>query len=299
MRTLALLVNPAAANGRTARLWPAVGAALEGRGSRVRMLLGTGARQTEDLAREAVAAGADALIAAGGDGTVALALQAVAGTDTPLGIIPLGTGNDNARMLGIPRGNPAAAVRLISAFRPRSVDAASIRTADGRHRYFLSVAAMGFDSQVGERMEQMRWPKGELRYVLAACSQLRELHPVDFRITIDGGEALEGPTTLAAVGNGIFYGNGMRICHGTDNEDGELTLTWIRAGGPTALARVLLGVYSGAHLSSPIVSQHTGRRFTIEAAGQVAYAEGDRVGPLPVVIEVHPGALRVLAPPDK
>lgn len=292
-KTFALLLNATSSHGRATRHWHRIATALQDRGHGVRLLLGTTAEQSMELAGKAVADGVDALVAVGGDGTVGVALQAAAGTDTPLGIIPLGTGNDNARMLGIP-SHPARAVRIVAEARPRAIDVGSVTTATS-HRYFLSVAAVGFDARANERADEMTRPKGQTKYVIAGLAELGALRPVDFTITVDG-EVLRGPTTLVAVGNGAYYGGGMKICPGAVIDDGLLTMTWIGSGSRLEMVQHLPRIYRGTHVEHPSVTQLTGREIRIEAPGQVVYAEGDRIGETPLTIRVHAGALRVLVP---
>jgi hypothetical protein len=129
----AILINPTSGKGRSAKNAPRAVARLRERGVDVTALQADSADASLKLAHEAVAGGVDALIACGGDGTVHLALQAVYGTDTALGIIPVGTGDDIARGLDLPRDDPAAAADVIADGRTRMVDYAVIN-ADGRHR---------------------------------------------------------------------------------------------------------------------------------------------------------------------
>lgn len=297
-RKVAVLLNPASGKGASAGRAAMLRQGFERRGVAVDVITGDSAQHAEDLARQAVADGIDALIAAGGDGTLNTALQAVALTGTPLGIVPLGTGNDNARLLGLPRKDPEAAIDVACRFRPRTVDVASVTTADGRRRFFLGVLSAGFDSLVTERANQLSWPKGDARYIVAMLAELRVFTPCDFTITIDG-EVLHGRGMLAAVGNGVSYGGGMRVCEGALIDDGLLHLTWLHDSSKAHFVRTFPSVFKGTHLDDPSVSQHTGRRIRIEAPGQLAYADGDRMGELPIDIEVHPDGLRVLTASGK
>jgi diacylglycerol kinase (ATP) len=294
-RTVAILLNPVSGKGATGRRGPELLQSFARRGVEARLLMGESADHALELARRAVADGIDALVAAGGDGTINTALQAVACTDTPLGIVPLGTGNDNARLLGLPRKDPDEAVDVVCRFRPRAVDVASVTTADGAMRYFLGVLSAGFDSLVTERANQMTWPKGDARYILAMLAELRTFAPCDFTITIDG-QVLQDRGMLAAVGNGVSYGGGMRVCEGAVIDDGLLQVTWLHESSKLHFVTTFPKVFKGTHIADPGVTQHSGRRIRIEAPGQLAYADGDRMGELPIDIEVHPGGLRVLTP---
>ena len=104
-------------------------------------------------------------MAVGGDGTVHQALQAVVGTDTALGIVPLGTGNDAANSVGLARASPEAAVSVVLAGTRRAFDVGRIEAADGTIRHFLCVMSSGFDSSANERANQMTWPSGTALYI--------------------------------------------------------------------------------------------------------------------------------------
>jgi diacylglycerol kinase (ATP) len=297
-RTVAVLLNPASGKGRSADRGPRIAAAFAERGVGCEILVGTSRAHAIELARAAVASGVDAVVAAGGDGSVNTALQAVAETPTPLGIVSLGTGNDNASLLGLPVKDLEGAVDVICRFHPRTVDVASVRTADGVRQYFLGVLSAGFDSLVTERANRMARPQGNARYILATLAELRTFEPCDFTITIDG-EVLRDRGMLAAVGNGFSYGGGMRVCQGAEVDDGLLQVTWLHESSKWHFVRVFPKVFNGTHIHDDKVSQHAGRHVRIEAPGQLAYADGDRMGQLPIDIEVHPGGLRVLTATGK
>lgn len=291
---VAVILNPASGKGRAGAAAPVIMEGFAVRGIGARILTGTDAEDALRLAREAVADGVDALVAAGGDGTINLAVQAVANTETPLGIISLGTGNDNARLLHLPRKDPDGAIDIIARWRPRSVDLASVTTADGVTNYFLGVLSAGFDSLVTERANTMTWPPGEARYLRALLTELRTFEPVEFTITIDGVTTTDRGM-LAAVGNGVSYGGGMRVCEGAEVDDGLLMLTWLHESSKFHFVRTFPSVYQGTHIQDDKVTQHVGREIRIEAADQLAYADGERMGPLPIDVAVHPGALKVLS----
>jgi diacylglycerol kinase (ATP) len=290
----AILVNPTSGKGRSAKNAPLAVERLRERGVRVTWLEGDSAEAALDLARQAVADGVEALIACGGDGTVHLALQAVAGTDTALGIIPAGTGDDIARALGLPLNDVAAAVDVIAHGRTRSVDYGTVHAADGTERAFLAVMSAGFDSEVTERANTMTWPTGSSRYLLATMAELRVYKPVEFRITVDG-EMTRSEGMMLAVGNGSSYGGGMYVCPGAVIDDGVLDLTLLERTSKFTFLTTFPRVFKGTHVHKPFVRTMRGAQIHVEAPGQTAYADGERVGPLPVDVGVVPGGLRVFA----
>jgi diacylglycerol kinase (ATP) len=290
---LALLVNPAARGGRTLRLLEPVARRLRAGGAELTVIVGDDATDALERACTAVSERPDALVAFGGDGLVHLAVQAVAGTDVPLGIIPAGTGNDFAAALGLPRRDLVAAAATVLRMKSRRVDAARIRagTAD---ELFAGVACCGFDSRVNERANRLTWPPGMARYMVATARELRSFRPVPFRLTLDGNEVVEREAMLVAVANTRSYGAGMRVCPDARPDDGLLDVVMIGAVSKGEFLRVFPGVYRGRHVTHPAVSTWRVRGVRVEAEDLVAYADGERVGAVPVDCEVRPGALRVI-----
>jgi len=289
-RELALLTNPTAGKGKGARTAAMALPRLLEAGYDVRSLAGRSPEEAMELARQCVADGIEALVVCGGDGMVHLGVQAVAGTDTPLGIIPAGTGNDVARYLDLPRSDPAHAADVVARGKERVIDLARVGSV-----YFVTVLAAGFDAIVNERANAMAWPKGQMRYNLATLAELRVLAPIPYVLELDGvEERLEA--TLVAVGNGPSFGGGLRITEGAELDDGMLDVVVIRPLSKLGLLRTYPKLFKGTHVHAPQYQHHRVRRVTVAAPGIVAYADGERIGALPLTIEVVPGALRVLVP---
>ena len=288
-REIALLTNPAAGKGRGARTAAIVLPRLEEAGFRVRRLQGRDAEEAQDLAREAVEDGVESLVVVGGDGMVHLAVQVLAFSRTSLGIIPAGTGNDAARYFGIPRHDPQAAADVVIGSRVRTVDLA--RTGP---TYFLCVLSAGFDAIVNERANAMSWPRGRLRYSLATLGELRVLQPLDYTLELDG-ESRRLKAVMVAVGNGPSFGGGLRITEGASLEDGLLDVVLFHPISKRDLVRTYPRLFKGTHTSHPAYEHHRVREVTVAAPGIVAYADGERIGPLPLTVTAVPGALKVLA----
>ncbi len=295
MLKAAIVINPTSGKGRSAKNAPLAVQRLRDRGVEVATLESGSAQESLELARQAVSGGLDALIACGGDGTVHLALQAVYGTDTVLGIIPVGTGDDIARALGLPRDDAVAAADVIADGRTRTVDYGLIDAADGVQRAFLAVMSAGFDSEVTQRANTMTWPSGQSRYLLATVAELRVYKPAEFTITIDGVTTREQGMMLA-IGNGPSYGGGMLVCPRADLDDGQLDLTFLSRTSKLTFLRTFPSVFKGTHIDRPFVRTLRGASIRVEAPEQTAYADGERVGPLPVDVRVVPHALTVFAP---
>ncbi|MZF90657.1 diacylglycerol kinase [Streptomyces sp. SID5643] len=292
---ITLFVNPTAGRGRGARAAQPAASALRAAGFSVRTVLGEDAADALVRARAAVEGGTGALIVVGGDGMAGLALRAVEGTRTPLGLVAVGTGNDFARALGLPVRQPAAAGRMIAdalkCGRIRDIDLGQVGD-----RWFGTVLASGFDSRVTDRGNRMRWPTGRLRYDLATVAELAGFRPVPYRIRLDDGEVREVEATLVAVGNGSSYGGGMRICPGADLTDGLFDVTVVGECSRTTLLRVFPRVYRGTHVDHPKVTVLRAARVEIAAEDVTGYADGEPLGPLPLSARCVRGGVRVAGP---
>jgi diacylglycerol kinase (ATP) len=289
-RTIALLTNPTSGKGRGSRTAAIALPRLRDAGFRVLEMTGRDADEALDLAHRVVADGVESLVVVGGDGMVHVGVQAVAGTGTNLGIIPCGTGNDVARYLDIPRTDPQLAADVVVGSRVRTIDLAKAGPT-----YFTTVLASGFDSKVNERANAMTWPRGQMRYNLATLAELRVFEPLPYVLDLDGTER-RVDAMLVAVGNGESFGGGLRITHGALLDDGMLDVVIVKPMSKPRLLRVYPMLFSGKHVGIPEYEHHRVRSVTVAAPGIVAYADGERLGPLPLTVDVAPGALRVLVP---
>ncbi len=288
-RQIALLTNPTSGKGRGRRTAAIALPRLQEAGFVVRQLEGRDADEALDLARGVVADGLEALVVCGGDGMVHLAVQALAGSSTALGILPAGAGNDVARYLDVPRTDPQLAADVVVASRVREIDLAHVGAT-----YFVTVLATGFDSLVNDRANAMSWPRGQMRYNLATLAELRVFEPLPYVLELDGRtRSLEA--MLVAVGNGPSFGGGLRITHGASIDDGMLDVVVIKPMSKGKLVRTYPKLFSGRHVELPEYEHHRVREVTVAAPGIVAYADGERIGPLPLTVRVVPRALRVLA----
>jgi diacylglycerol kinase (ATP) len=302
----ALLANPTAGRGRAARLVEPVRAALQAAGLDVLLLVGRSADESVALTRAAVADGVSAVVAVGGDGLVHWVVQALAGTGVRLAVVPAGTGNDFATVLGGPRdlGSLAAAV---AGGRSAELDAGLAvpdpaggpttggATGGSADRWWTGVLCAGFDSAVNERANQMRWPRGPRRYDLAVFAELSALRPRRLVLTVDG-ERQEHEITLVAVGNGPQYGGGMRICPDARMDDGLFDVTIVGPLRRAELVRLKPRLRTGRHVEHPSVRVIRAGSVRLECPDVIAYADGERLAPLPLTLTCVPSALRVVVP---
>lgn len=291
-----VLTNPASGHGSAPHAAERAIAQLHRRGVDVVAVAGRDAAHARELVEGALERGMDALVVVGGDGIISLALQVLAQTDIPLGLIPAGTGNDHAREFGIPSKDPEAAADIVVDGVIDHVDLGRISGADGTDRWFGTVMAAGFDSLVTDRTNRMRWPHGRMRYNLAMVAEISKLRLLPFRLSFDGGDEIATELTLAAFGNTKSYGGGMKICPNADPRDGQLDATMVASASRTRLIRLFPTVFTGTHVDLDEVSTKRARTITVSCPGINAYADGEYVCPLPVDVSAVPGALKILRP---
>ncbi|MGE2833573.1 diacylglycerol kinase [Mycobacterium sp. SMC-4] len=291
-----VLTNPASGHGSASHAAERAITQLHKRGVDVVAIAGRDPAHARVLVEGALERGMDALVVVGGDGIVSLALQVLAETAVPLGIVPAGTGNDHAREFGIPTRNPEAAADVIVDGRVDTVDLGLIEgLSDGTRRLFGTVMATGFDSLVTDRTNRMRWPHGRMRYNLAMLAELSQLRLLPYRLTFDGTEVTT-ELTLAAFGNTRSYGGGMLICPHADPRDGQIDATMVTSASRSRLVRLFPTVFKGTHVDLDEVSTARARTITVDSPGITAYADGEYVCPLPVRVSAVPAALQILRP---
>src|SRR3954447_9118216 len=290
---IALLVNPTAGKGRAARVAADVTDRMRQGGANVAILVGTDAAHAQALARQAVDDGVDAVVALGGDGMVHLALNVVAGTSTPLGIIPAGTGNDLANTLRLPAKNPVAAagvvIERLNGGGPRPMDAVRVG-----EKWFGCVLGAGFDSRVNDRANRMSWPRGRRRYDLAMLAELRVFRPLPFVLELDG-ERWETEAMLVAVGNAKSYGAGMKVTPDAEVDDGLVDVMVLSRVSKPEFLKTFPKVFKGTHVSHPAVTVRRARVVSLSSPGVTAYADGEYLADLPITCETVAGAVKVLA----
>jgi diacylglycerol kinase (ATP) len=299
-----LLANPAARAGAHSGAAAEAAERLRTDGIRTTVISGGSAAESTDLLRTALRLGTDAVVVAGGDGTVHLAIQELARTGIPLGIVPAGTGNEIAAMLGLRELDVAGAAETIAKGGTRVIDLGRATRADGTSSYFGSVLASGFDSKVNDRANAMRWPRGGSRYDIAILVEFLTLAGIPYEVELeleDGAcERLAGDLVMATVGNGRTYGGGIPICPDADPADGLLDVVLVRPAGRLRLLRLLPRVYKGTHAGAAEVSMRRVRSVRLSAPGVTAYADGYPIGALPLTIDVVPRSLTVFASrPDR
>jgi len=300
---IGLVVNPTAGHGRGRAAGRTAHAGLVAAGHEVSDLSGPTLAQATDAARAAAVRGLDALVVVGGDGMTHLGANVVAGTDLPLGVVASGSGNDIARWWGLPVHDVPASLAALGrglADGPRQVDAAQVRVPGHEaFEWYVGVLSCGIDAAVNARANRLRFPPGMGKYLRALAAELVGYAPYGYRLVHDGTtEEFAGP--LVAVANTGEFGGGIKIAPHAACDDGQLEVVWATRLGLARVLALLPRLFTATHLRHEAVRTTTATEVLIAPSAEhgplppVAYADGERIGPLPLAVRLVPGALRVL-----
>lgn len=234
----------------------------------------------------------DALIAIGGDGLVHSAIQVIADSQTPLYVVPAGTGNDFARSNGLLETNPSVVFNIIYGTEPVSIDLGRIKNEDGL-QYFGQILSTGFDAQVNACANEHFPFAGRMKYNFATLVELPKFKSIMYALEIDGVKR-DLRAMLVAIANGPTYGGGMQLCPMADRSDGFLDILILHPVSKVELLKVFPKVYSGRHIAHPAVEFIKTRKITV-SANTSAYADGERIGSLPIEVDVLSKSLRTWA----
>lgn len=306
---IVVIVNPVAGGGRARRLWPGWQHRLAAAGLAHSVTFTTKPDEATDLARQAVQRGAQLVVAVGGDGTANEVVNGFFDGDDLIspaarfGMIPLGTGVDLARALGL-KGE-AIIQALGGRGRTRSIDVGQVDFAayDGRpeRRYFVNAGDLGIGAETAALAQ--RGPKqlgGFAAYLVAATRAILRHRPYQVRYAIDGGSPIEGQIDTIFVTNGPCVAGGMRVAPGASVADGLLDVLILRSVDKlTLLLRLLPGIYRGTHVRHPAVQQLRARQIEVDSPGCLPLQiDGEQPGLAPARFTIRPAILPVALPPE-
>ena len=300
-----VIVNPRSGGGLSEKRWAGlVGVLSDGLGAfDTRFTEAPGHART--LAQEEAQSGRRLVIALGGDGTiseVADGLVAAGGT-AELGIIPRGTGGDFRRSLGI-KNEIAKAAEHLRKSKPRRIDVGRVSFVahDGSTstRHFVNVTSVGFSSVVASRANQgSKRLGGKASFLSAVVRSLLTYDNAEISFSVDDGEPRRMAVLLAAVGNGRFFGGGMKICPEALLDDGYFDLVTVGDMGRMEVLAKIHRIYSGQHLSMKAVRSVRCQRLhvaSVDGGAKIPLEiDGETPGRLPATFEIVKGALRLRA----
>ncbi|MEU0785539.1 YegS/Rv2252/BmrU family lipid kinase [Streptomyces sp. NPDC006173] len=292
MRQFTAVVNPtaggstgAAALLQLARLLREAGAGLDTEYSR-------SLSHAQDLARAAGERGR-IVLAVGGDGIAGGVGGALSGTDTVLGLVPAGRGNDFARALQLPTGT-AELARVLLDNEPRRVDTIEVESAVHARTVVLGSVYAGVDALANRHANQARLLRGAASYYAGGLRAVTGWRPASYRVTVDGVEHQHRGYTVVAA-NSAYYGSGRVIAPAARVDDGLLDVVMIREAPRRLFFTLMNELKTGAHVARPEVVILRGREIRIEADRPVPYgADGEVEAVLPVTARVLPGDLAML-----
>jgi YegS/Rv2252/BmrU family lipid kinase len=302
-------VNPASAGGRTGRHFDRIARAVTAVAGDFRAVFTRRQGEARQLAREAVEAGEQLVVAVGGDGTASEVVDGLAGEgrEVPPGIlfgcIPRGTGGDLRRTLGW-SSEPEAAARAVAEGATRTVDLGTVEFLDlqGRpaRRHFVNVSSCGISGEVVRELQRSgRLMGGKLTYMWASGRALLRYHDRRVRWRVDGGPWNEESITALCVCNGRYFGAGMMVAPDARIDDGWLDVTvWSGLGFKDFLIRRGM-LYDGSHVRLPNTRRVQARVVEAEpldGAEVQLDVDGEHLGRLPARWTIVPGALRVKVP---
>lgn len=288
-----LIVNPTAGGGAGAARAEQASRELTRLGVEHEVRFSGSPRAPGSLARQAVADGCASVVGVGGDGLISAVANSLVGTDTRLGIIPAGRGNDFARGLGVPLAIPDAC-RVLANGEDRRVDVGQVGD-----RYFFSVALIGLAAEINRRSNRLRRVRFNAIYSLLTVVSVFLSSPQRLTLVSDGRER-QCYSWLIAVGNTWSSARGMKLVPGARADDGLLDACLVHGMGRWELLLCAFPrVFRGTHVYLTGIETLRGRELRVasDVAADV-YADGERIGPLPVTLRAVPRALSVVLPAD-
>ena len=249
----------------------------------------------ERWARRARTSKASTVIVAGGDGTLNEAVNGLGmfARRKLIGLIPLGTGNDFARTLGLPALIDDN-IDILRAGRTAQIDI--VRVKSKRSRYFVNVSAGGFSGMVDEKITpQIKRSWGPLAYIRGAAAALPHLHAYKTEIVLDDDERLSTGLYNVVVANGRYVAGGLPIAPTADPADGKLEVVLIPKLGAAEMALLAAEIVLGKHLSSNATIFRQARKIAVRSRpGMWFNVDGELVGNAPAVFQIMPRALNFI-----
>jgi diacylglycerol kinase (ATP) len=281
----AIVVNPTSGQGKGAVLGKLVTGYFSKHDLNYQLITGISAQSVHNDLQKFIDENQNCpgVISVGGDGLVHLVLQVAVPRNIAFAAIPAGTGNDFVRTLNWSLDDVNELLDRVTTTPPQQIDLGLV---DGE--WFGAVLSSGFDSTVNEKANALSWPKGRSKYNLAIALELPLFKPSHFEIELDD-RTINTEAMLIAVGNGSSYGGGMQVCPQASLIDGLFDVMVLSPISKLEFIRVFPTVYSGTHINHPEVNIYRTKKVRINSDA-IAYADGERIGALPVSAECVAGA---------
>ncbi|MEW5784956.1 MAG: diacylglycerol kinase family protein [Bacillota bacterium] len=301
---IAVVVNPASANGMTARRWPEIAALLEQAGISFNEYLTRGPGDATEHTRRMLKESYDLIISVGGDGTANEVINGFFTPDGPVSkeaavaFISMGTGSDLIKTLNIPK-EPGEAVRHLANSSRRAIDVGRVsftgHDGSAQTRYFVNIAGLGLDGDTVARVNRTSKALGGfVSFLWGTVISLLLYRNRRMAVTVDGELVCDAPVTVVVIGNGRYFGGGMCIAPHATMDDARFDIVLLNNMSKPALLANLPKVYKGTHLSHPKVTCRHGQSVSITSP-EIALLDldGEQPGRAPVEIELLPGSLLI------
>jgi diacylglycerol kinase (ATP) len=317
-----VILNPHAGRSKSGKVLPAIRSALEAAGLQYDLVTPAVKGEAKQIAMKAAAANYSSVVAAGGDGTVGEVLNGLIaaaddGPTCPLGILPLGTGNDFSDMAGIPRDLVSAAKAIKRGY-TRQVDAGWVCYVEGngsgndiglepgsgscqelwQGSYFGNSCAVAMEPLVTLYSNQMTRLSGNFRYFAAMIKGFLKLRAWHMAVSWDGGR-IEGPIFLLSVANSPRTGGLFTVAPGALMDDGLFDVVLVPEMPKRQALTILPRFFKGTHIHHPKVSIFRTRRLVVKSQpGTPVHADGELIteSAQTVVFQILPGKITLLAP---
>jgi YegS/Rv2252/BmrU family lipid kinase len=291
MKKYLFIVNPVAGKGKTLELVPKIKESFDKDKIDYDIKITEKRGQGETIAREAAQQGYTHIISVGGDGTAYEVINGIGSGNVVLGILPAGTGNDFVRMTELPKDYD----EILKHFKASKTKRIDIGKAN--NRYFLNYSSVGIDSEIVKETEDIKkYISGPSAYIVGVFKTLIKYKNKEVDILIDG-KKIRRNIELIAVGNGKYYGGGMKINPSADLEDGLLDICIVNKINKFKFALLFSTVFKGNHTKFEEVEVFKGKEVKILGEDSLLlYADGDMIGNTPAVIEVQKESVEIIIP---
>jgi len=298
----AVIVNPASANGATFKRWPEIASFFENERQEFVYSFTEGPDHATILARKYLHEGYDLVVSVGGDGTANEVVNGFFENGKPIsrgatyGYISTGTGGDLGRTIGSSKVMAEAVKNIVNGTQ-RRVDLGKVsyisNSGEDEVRYFINVAGLGIDGDIVDRVNRTsKFFGGFLSFLWGTLVSVVFYRNKKMEISVDGKLICDEPVTTVVVGNGCYFGGGMKALPNAVMDDGYFDIVILHNLSKLNLLATLPKVYSGSHLNHPRITSMRGR---IVEVNSTEYAllnlDGEQPGRAPARVEILPGAI--------
>ena len=287
---LDIIANTESGSGMGGKILPGVQDLLSSRGISFRTRITQSAGHAIRLAADAMTEGTDGIVCIGGDGTVFEIINGLNGRSADIYFVPAGTGNDFVKMLNLPN-DPIEALKVQLDGSPRRIDVGRVN-----ELYFLNISGTGFDVEVLRQASRFKKiGKGILPYFLGILAALRKFRPLSIELTVDG-KTEKREVTIISVGNGRYFGGGMKAVPDALIDDGLFDVVIADRMSRLMILRLLARFISGKHTSLPMVRVLRCTEVTIRSSGMTVNMDGELRQMNEAEYKILPGLLTIRLP---